>query len=224
MHDGHRKRLRKRFIKEGLDGFEDHQLLELLLFYSQPRQDTNPIAGQLLQRFGSLTAVLEADIQDLQEVSGVGEQSATLLHLLPPFTRRYLHDRVNRQRPRLQKAEEVAAYMIPLMAGRATEVFYVLCLDTQSRVVYAERIETGLVNATFVHPRQVVECALRHRAVSIIVAHNHPSGNLQPSAADIQLTRVLLSALKPLEIALPDHLIVAGGRYLSLLEAGLMPR
>jgi DNA repair protein RadC len=224
MHSGHRNRIRQRFLKEGLDGFEDHQILELLLFYSHPRQDTNPVAHQLLSRFGSLAAVLEANIQDLKEVTGIGEQSAILLNLLPQLTRRYLHDRVNRQRLRLQKAKEVAAYMIPLMAGRATEVFYVLCLDVQSRVVYAERIETGLVNATFVHPRQVVECALRHRAVSVIVAHNHPSGNLQPSAEDIHLTKMLLNALKPLEIGFPDHLIVADDRYLSLLEAGLMPR
>ncbi|MBT8420224.1 MAG: hypothetical protein KJO08_05100, partial [Gammaproteobacteria bacterium] len=156
LHQGHRERLRHRFLAEGLDSFEDHQILELILFQVFPRKDTNPIAHRLLNRFGSLSGVLEADPVDLATVEEVGERAATFLSLFPSVTRRYFHDRITRSQLRLNTPDLVAEYFIPLMAGRPEEVFYVLCLDTQCRALYPALLGKGTVKEAHVQPRHVV--------------------------------------------------------------------
>ncbi|MDA8164490.1 MAG: DNA repair protein RadC [Desulfobacteraceae bacterium] len=223
LHTGHRDRLRNRFQEEGLDSFEDHQILELLLFHAIPRGDTNPVSHRLLQRFGSLSAVLEADPLDLASVEGMGEKAALFLAMIPQVTRRYFHDRVVRDRPKLNTSEAVAEYLIPLMAGRPEEVFYALCLDTQCRVLYPALIGEGTVKEAAVHPRHVVEEAIRHRAASVILAHNHPAGTAKPSQQDHALTRTLVQALGPLDIKVLDHIIVAGEETFSFTREGLLP-
>lgn len=224
LHQGHRERLRNRFLSEGLDGFEDHQVLELLLFHVIPRSDTNPIAHLLLRRFGSLSAVLEADPKDLALVEGVGKQAALFLSMIPQVTRRYFHNRVSRDRPQLTTSEGVADYLVPLMAGRPEEVFYVLCLDAQCRVIYPALISEGTVKDAHVHPRHVVEEAIRHRAASVILAHNHPSGSARPSNHDHRLTKHLVQALGALEIGVLDHIIVAGELAFSFAREGVLPQ
>ncbi|MEI6415028.1 MAG: DNA repair protein RadC [Pseudomonadota bacterium] len=224
MHQGHRERLRARFLEEGLDGFEDHQVLELLLFQAIPRSDTNPIAHQLMQRFGTLSAVLEADPKDLASVTGVGDRVAAFISLIPQITRRYFHDRVKRDKPRLASAEMVTAYLVPLMAGRPEEVFYVLCLDSQCRVLYPALIGEGTVKEAHIHPRHVVEAALRHRAASVILAHNHPGGTPRPSTADHQITVLLVQALGAIGIPVLDHLVVAGEQAYSFAREGVLPQ
>nr|VFK20038.1 MAG: DNA repair protein RadC [Candidatus Kentron sp. LPFa] len=224
LHQGHRERLKNRFLSEGLDSFEDHQVLELVLFQVLQRRDTNPIAHRLLDRFGSLSAVLEADPRDLASVEGVGKHAATFLSLLPAVTRRYFHDRVTRDRPQLDNSELVTEYFIPLMAGRSEEVFYVLCLDAQCRVLYPALLSEGTVKETHVHPRRVVETAIRHRAVSVILAHNHPSGTPHPSRQDEDLTRRLVQTLGGVDIRVLDHVIVAGKDAYSFAESGVLPR
>ena len=134
LHKGHRERLRER---EGLDNFEDHQVLELILFQAIPRLDTNPIAHRLMQRFGSLSAVLEADPNDLAVVEGVGPNAAAFLSMIPQVTRRYFLDRIRHTRKPLNTSEAAAEYLVPLMAGRSEEVFYVICLDSQLRILYS---------------------------------------------------------------------------------------
>lgn len=223
LHQGHRERLRNRFLAEGLDGFEDHQVLELLLFHAIPRGDTNPAAHRLLCRFGSLSAVLEADPRDLVAVEGIGKQATVFLTLIPQITRRYLHDRVSRDRPQLMTSDAVAEYLVPLMAGRAEEVFYVLCLDTQCRVIYPALLSEGTVKDAPVQPRKVVEEAIRHRAASVILAHNHPSGTAKPSNHDHRLTQHLVQALGALDIPVLDHLIVAGEQAYSFAREGVLP-
>lgn len=223
LHSGHRERLRKRFQEEGLDGFADHQVLELLLFHAIPRGDTNPVAHRLIKRFGSLSAALEADPKDVASVDGIGEKAAAFLSMIPQVTRRYFHDRVLRDRPQLNSSEAVAEYLVPLMAGRPEEVFYVLCLDTQCRVLYPALISEGTVKDAYVHPRHVVEETIRHRAASVILAHNHPAGTARPSTADHQLTRLLVQALGPLEIRVLDHLVVAGEQTYSFAREGVLP-
>lgn len=223
IHSNHRERLRRRFQEEGLDNFDDHQVLELLLFHVIPRDDTNPIAHLLMQRFGSLSAVLEADPKDLASVGGIGEKSSAFLAMLPQLTRRYFHDRVLRDRPKLDSSEAVTDYLIPLMAGRPEEVFYVLCLDTQCRVVYPALISEGTVKEAAVYPRHVVEEAIRHRAASVIFAHNHPAGTAKPSQQDHHLTRLLVQALGPLDIKVLDHIIIAGDQAFSFAREGILP-
>lgn len=223
LHSGHRERLRRRFLEEGIDSFEEHQVLELLLFHVIPRGDTNTTAHRLIQRFGSLSAVLEADPKDVATVDGIGEKAAAFLAMIPQVTRRYYHDRVLRDRPKLNSSDLVAEYLVPLMAGRPEEVFYVLCLDTQCRVLYPALISEGTVKEAAVYPRHVVEAALRHRAASVIFAHNHPAGTFTPSPQDHNLTKLLVQALGPLDIKVLDHIIVAGNRAYSFASEGVLP-
>lgn len=223
LHTGHRKRLRMRFLKEGLDSFEDHQVLELLLFQAVPRRDTNPLAHKLIKRFGSLSAVLEADPKDLASVEGVGENAAAFLSMIPHVTRRYLHDRVKHSRKPLNSSESAAEYLVPLMAGRSEEVFYLICLDSQLKVLYPALISEGTVKDALVHPRHVAEAAVRHKAASVILAHNHPAGSAKPSVHDHKLTRSLVQALGGIHVQVVDHIIVAGEQIYSFSREGTLP-
>lgn len=223
VHDGHRDRLRLRFLKEGLDGFEDHQVLELLLFHAIPRRDTNPIAHRLIRRFGGLSAVLEADPKDLASVEGVGPTAAAFLSVIPQITRRYLHGKVRHSRMTLNTSESAAEYLISLMAGRPEEVFYVICLDSRLRVLYPALISEGTVKDALVHPRKVAEAAVRHRAASVILAHNHPAGSARPSVHDHKLTRNLVQTLGGINIQVVDHIIVAGEQIYSFQREGTLP-
>lgn len=222
-HVGHRDRLRSRFARDGLDGFDDHQVLELLLFYAIPRVDTNPIAHRLLDRFGSLAAVLEADRADLASVPGVGPAAAALLSMVPQISRRYLQDRTGCHRPQLNSSEAVAAFVVPLMAGRPEEVFYVLCLDAQCRLIRAALVAEGTVSGARIEPRHVVECAVRHRAASVVLAHNHPQGTARPSPDDHRITQTLAAAVSPIGIRLLDHVVVANGEVFSFAREGVLP-
>jgi len=223
LHKGHRERLRERFLREGLDNFEDHQVLELLLFQAIPRLDTNPIAHRLMQRFGSLSAVLEADPKDLAGVEGVGANAAAFLSMIPQVTRRYFLDRIKHARKPLNTSEAAAEYLVPLMAGRTEEVFYVICLDSQLRILYPALVSEGTVKDALVHPRHVVEAAVRHKAASVILAHNHPGGNATPSAQDHKLTRHMVQALGAISIRVADHIIVAGEHIYSFSREGMLP-
>jgi DNA repair protein RadC len=211
-------------LEDGLDGFEDHQVLELLLFHVVSRGDTNPTAHRLMQRFGSLSAVLEADPKDLARVEGVGAKVAAFLAMIPQITRRYYQDRVNRDAPRLNSSEAVAEYLVPLMTGRPEEVFYVLCLNSQSRVLYPALISEGSVKEAHVNPRHVIEDALRHRAASVVLAHNHPGGSAKPSNADHRLTALLVRTLGAIGIPVLDHVIVAGQDTFSFAREGVLPK
>ncbi|AUG57775.1 RadC family protein [Acetivibrio saccincola] len=221
MHTGHRKRLKKRFLEEGLDSFEPHQVLELLLFFSIPRRDTNEIAHRLLKRFGSLSGVFEADIKDLMEVNGIGENSAFLISMIPQLSRRYLNDRW-RDKPQLNSSSKAGNYAVSLFAGRTYEVFYVICLDAQNRVNYAALVHEGTINEAPIYPRIIVETALRHKANSVILAHNHPGGSLNPSRGDVEATKVIKNALESISIKVVDHIIVCGEKYVSFAERGLL--
>ncbi|MBF0308851.1 MAG: DNA repair protein RadC [Magnetococcales bacterium] len=222
LNAGHRGRLRERFLREGLEGFPDHQVLELLLFYILPRRDTNRLAHQLIRRFGSLSAVLEADPVDLAGIEGIGRNAAVFLTLFPPLTRRYLHDRATRDKPALNQPEVTCRFVVPLMLGRTEEVFYVLCLDSRLRLLFPALISHGTVKKALVHPRQVVEAAIRHKASGIILAHNHPSGSVKPSPEDIEFTKRLQQALTVLDIRLLDHIIVAGTETCSMAKRNLL--
>jgi DNA repair protein RadC len=223
LHEGHRQRLRRRFLEEGLDTFEDHQVLELLLFQAIPRLDTNPIAHRLMQRFGTLSAVLEADPNDLASVEGVGTKAAAFLAMIPQVTRRYFLDRVKHARKPLVTIEAATEYLVPLMAGRAEEVFYLICLDSQLRVLYPALVSEGTVKDALVHPRRAVEAAVRHRAAAVILAHNHPGGSAKPSNHDHSLTRHLVQAFGGIDVRVVDHIIVAGDHIYSFANEGTLP-
>jgi len=219
--EGHRGRLRQRFLAGGLDAFHDHEVLELLLTFAIPRRDVKPAGKALLEHFHSLSAVLDASAEELKAVAGIGSESAVLLTLIPRLLERYHKDRW-RSVKTLSSTQEAVQYLMGHFQAERVEVFCLLALNSQNGLIAMERIQEGTVNRTAVFPRLVVEAALKHRATAVIFAHNHPSGNPEPSSADRQLTRKLKRLLHELDITVHDHIILAGNRYYSFAERGEM--
>ena len=219
IHAGHRQRLKERFLTEGLDNFTDVQVLELALFYCIPQKDTNPIAHALLDHFGSLSQVLEATPAELQKVKGIGENTATFLHLITQIGRYYLVDRVQRVEI-LTTIEACGRYMVPRFFGRRLETVFLLCLDAKCKVLCCKEVGEGSVNSAGISVRRIVETALGANATSVVLAHNHPSGMALPSAEDIQTTRRVAAALSAVEITLADHIVVADDDFVSMMQSG----
>ena len=220
-HAGHRQRLKKRFLETRLDGFDDLTALELLLFYALPRQDTRPIAKRLLERYGSLAAVLEASVQDLQQVEGVGPGGALLLTLVPAVAQRYLIQRTDVGEI-LNTTERCGAYLLPRFFGERDEVVWLLCLDGKCKALDCRMLFRGSVNAAGVSVRKIVETALACNATGVVLAHNHVSGIALPSREDVLTTQRLKTALNAVDICLVDHLVVAGDDFVSMADSKLM--
>lgn len=220
-HSGHRDRLRKRFLTHGLDVLQDHEVLELLLFYAVPRKDTNALARTLLQHFGSIAAVLEAPLSELKAVGGIGDSAAVLLHLITPLSRRYLLSR-NEKGICLDTTQACGEYLLPYFFGATEELVYVLCLDAKCKVLTCRLLHTGSVNSSAVSLRKVAEIAIGCAATSVVLAHNHPSGLALPSKADKETTLLLKNTLEPLEILLADHIIVADQDFVSMADNGFL--
>ena len=219
IHDGHRERMKERFRTEGLDNFTEIQVLELLLFYCIPRKDTNPISHALLDRFGSLSQVLEAPISELERVPGIGESAATFLSLTTALGRYY---QVNRamQGEILSTIEKCGNYLVSRFYGRRNETVFLLCLDAKCKVLCCREIGEGSVNSAGIPIRRIVETALGANATSVVLAHNHPSGIALPSGEDVATTRRVAAALSTVDIVLVDHIIVADDDYVSMVQTG----
>ena len=220
IHDGHRQRLKNRFLTEGMDNFEPVQVLELLLFYCIPRVDTNPIAHRLIEYFGSLHQVLEASPGELKKVPGIGDSVATFLPLVTSVGR-YYHVECSKDVKILTNLAQCGKYLIPKFFGRRNETVFLLCLDAKCKVLCCKEVGEGSVNSAAVPIRRIVEMALGANATSVVLAHNHPSGVALPSNEDVQTTRRLAMALDAVEITLIDHMVVAEGDYVSLRQSGL---
>ena len=222
VHDGHRARRKAQFREHGLDVFTDHGALELLLFYALPQKDVNPLAHRLLNRFGSLEAVLSAPPEELESVKGVGEHAATLLTLLLPLVRR-AHMQSAGSGVALCNPEQLGRYFRGLFFGVRQEVFYEACLDAKGKLLRCCKIADGSVNDVHVNMRCIVENALRCNASAVALAHTHPSGVALPSPDDNTTTLMACDALRTVGVELVDHIIVADGEFVSLRENGLLP-
>lgn len=220
IHAGHRQRLKDRFLQEGLDGFTDIQALELLLFYCIPRQDTNELAHRLLNRFGSLYQVLEADVETLMQVEGIGANAATFLKLIPAAGRYYYVDRTRHIDQPLLTTEACGQYLLSHFHGRCNETVFLLCLDAKCKVLSCRLLGEGGINSAGVPVRRVVEVALNDKATSVVLAHNHPSGIALPSQEDIATTLRIAGALEAVEVLLADHLVFADEDYISMVQSG----
>lgn len=220
IHREHRKRVKNRFRMEGLDHFDEIHVLELLLFYGIPQGDTNPLAHRLLDRFGSLSQVLEAPAEELEKVSGVGEHVATLLNLIRDISRYYM---VNRSMgcQILTTTDACGDYLVPYFVGRRDETVFLLCLDSKCKVISCKEVGSGSVNSAAVSVRKIVETALSANATSVVLAHNHPSGFAYPSDEDRLTTRRVAIALDAVGILLADHVVVADDDYVSMADSGL---
>ena len=219
VHKGHRERLKGRFLETGLDSFTDVQALELLLFYAIPQKDTNPIAHALLDRFGSLSQVLDAEAEELKKVPGISGHAATLLRLVTDLARFYQVDSAQRTEV-LTSLDACGHYLVPRFFGRKVETVFLLCLDAKCKVLCCREVGEGSVNAASISVRKVVEAALSANATSVVLAHNHPSGVALPSADDVQTTRRIAAALSAVEINLIDHIVVAEGDFISMTQSG----
>ncbi len=223
IHGEHRCRVRQRFEESGLDDFTQVQVLELLLFYAIPRRDTNPAAHELIARFGSLAGVLEAPLEELEQVPGVGHNAALLLSMMPQLGRYYMTNRAQVTRI-LNTVDLYGDYLMPCFFGRKTEVVYLLCLDAKCKPLSCRMVGEGDVNSAAVPIRRIVEMALASNSTMVVLAHNHPSGLAIPSPEDVQTTLRLREALQVVDISLTDHLIIADDDYISMFQSGYLPR
>ena len=219
IHGGHRGRMKQRYLSQGLDGFSDHEVLELLLYYAIPRSDVNPLAHRLIDHFGSLHAVLDAEVGELTEVAGVGESTALLLRFVRDLNRRYLLDK-QEKRPSLAEPEAAGKLFLPYFYGIQEERVYAAFLDDDLRLINCRLLFEGGINYAPLSVRKLVEAALREKATGVILAHNHPAGQAIPSLEDREATLQIRSALEAMEIRLLDHIIVAGEDYISMEECG----
>lgn len=217
VHEFHRERMRAKYIESHFKGFEDHEVIEFLLFYAVPRRDTNELAHRLINEYGSLINLFEADPVDVQKRCKVSEKTAIMVTMAPHIVRRYFQAQ-NCERDELNNSRLIGKYVISLLSARAYEAFYCVCLDTKRRVIGSALLSEGSKTQTEIYPRQVVECALKYRASGIVIAHNHPSTDLLPSSSDESCTQTIKRIVEAIDIDLIDHVIVGGNKYYSFAE------
>lgn len=223
LEKGHRERLRKRYIKSGLEGFNDYEILELLLTYSIARKDVKPIAKELIEKFGTIDEIAKSDIKSLLEVDGIGEGSAVFLKLIGDVALTLYREKIEDKDILTIKSKNILlSYLRGEIGHSPREEFKILFLDISNKLIASETLFSGTIDKSAIYPREIVERVIKNRAKSVIFAHNHPSGNISPSKKDIELTQYMYDSLKLLEIRLLDHIIVTKNSYFSFLEEGLI--
>jgi DNA repair protein RadC len=218
----HRKRLRQKFLAAGMAAFHDYEVVELLLTFAIPRRDVKPQAKELLREFGSLKGIVDAEIGDLEKISGVGKESAIVIKFIRELATLYLEQKA-KEKPQIACTSELLDFCRTAMGAKKDEEFCVIYLDAQNQIIEFETVQKGIANQAVVYPRQVLEKALRKKASALILAHNHPSGHVRPSDADIRLTKTIQETAKALDILIHDHIIIGENRFFSFREEGLIP-
>lgn len=220
VHEGHRNRLRQRFVEHGLDTFSQHEVLELLLYYCIPRKDTNELAHKLIRRFGSVGQVFEASSRELAEVEGMGQNAAAFFDLLRA-TYRYIQINKNDKKKQMLSVADYGEHLENFFLGSFKEEVYLLCLDAKSCVIGCYKISEGGVNSTNVSIRKIVDMAIKSNAVSVVLAHNHPGGLALPSPDDVRTTYTIAQALLAVDVLLVDHVVIAESDYVSMRQSGI---
>jgi len=220
-HAGHRERLRERFLKAGPEALADHEMIELLLFSAIPRKDTKPVAKQLIATFGSYEEVIAAPVERLRAVAGVSDIAATLIKAIEAAAVRLAKKQVHRK-PVISSWSALLDYCKANIARAPVEQFRILLLDRKNRLIDDALMAEGTIDHTPVYPREIVKRALENGASSIILVHNHPSGDPTPSRADIDMTKAIATAAKPLGITVHDHLVIGRNGHASFRELGLL--
>ncbi len=217
VHSGHRQRMKERFLSGGLEGFSDHEVIELILFYAIPRRDVNELSHRLVETFGSYRAIFDADFEDLCAVDGIGENAATLIKLMAESFRRYaLSDEDSLLYDTLR---QVGDYAVKLYIGVSVEKLYAMLFDNKMKLIDTVMLAEGAVNSVRVSTRTIIEKALKKSASSIILIHNHPSGTPYPSDEDVRFSEYLRGLLANFDITLIDHVIVSGRYYRPVFES-----
>jgi DNA repair protein RadC len=217
--DGHRQRLREKFLTAGLAGFHDYEVIELLLTIATPRKDCKDVAKAALKRFKTFPGVLEASPRELCEVKGIGPKNLFGLKLIKAVAERYLEKRLIKK-DALNSSKDLFDYLCHSIRDKGRECFEVIYLDAKNRVITSETLFEGTLTASSVYPREVVRSTLNHQAAALIFAHNHPSGDPNPSEEDVCVTRQLVYACKVMGITVHEHLIMGDNRYFSFADQG----
>ncbi|MFI3227822.1 MAG: DNA repair protein RadC [Clostridia bacterium] len=218
VHQGHRNRVKEKFLENGFRGMHPHEKLEFLLFFSIPRGDTNPIAHNLLERFGNIAGVFDATIEELSKVKGVGINTAILIKAIPQFAREYAES--TRTLNIISSTTEAGKHMLPKFIGCTRETLYITLLDNKSNVIKDVFISEGTVNQVSVNVRKIIELSIKYEASRVILGHNHPNGLALPSLADEYTTNKVRDALALIGVDLFDHIVVADDDYVSMYDSG----
>ena len=218
---GHRKRLRDRFLKSGLEGFHDYEIIELLLTLGTPRKDCKEQAKLAIQEFNDLQGVINATTESLCEIKGIGPINVFGIKLIKAVADKYFERNFLQSNP-ISNSQDLKKYLSLTLREEQNEVFKVIYLDAKNKIINAETLFSGTITATAVYPRKVVQAALRYNAVSLIFAHNHPSGDPEPSSEDISITKKLFFACKVVGIIVHEHMIIGGDKFYSFAENGLI--
>lgn len=219
--EGHRKRLREKFLQGGLDGFLDYEIVELLLTLGTPRKDCKAIAKVATERFGGLKGVLEALPEELRQIQGLGPHNIFGLKLFQALSTRYAKEKLPKKIA-LDSSQAAIAFLKEKIGKEKKEHFYMLALDSRNNLLTMSNISVGTLDASLVHPREVFKGAIQATAAKVIIAHNHPSGDPEPSEGDLMITQKLVDAGKILEIEVADHIVVTGNDYVSFKERKLI--
>jgi DNA repair protein RadC len=218
---GHRRRLREKFLKGGLEGFLDYEVVELLLSFGSPRRDCKEQAKQALKKFKTLSGVLGASEESLQEIKGIGLHSIFGLKFVQQVSRRFLKEKMM-TRPVCRCSREVFDYLYHVLRDSKKEKFKAIFLDTKNQILDEKTVFEGTVDSSAVYPREILKDALKHDASSLIFVHNHPSGDPDPSASDREITKELVFAASVMQIKVLDHIIIGNNRYFSFADQGLI--
>ena len=227
-NQGHRERIKEKFLKNGIDGFAEYEILELLLTYCIPRKDTKPIAKELLNKFKSLDNVFKADLDKLSAIDGLGKNTVTFLKLIGDLPSIIYKDElknkklVDKETLKISNKDVLLKYLRNKIGYEEIEKFYVLYLSSSNEVIEFEENSVGTLDRSSVYPREIYKKIINLNAKSVILAHNHPSDNITPSKCDIELTNEIAKGLKNFGALLIEHIIITKNSYFSFLEEGLI--
>jgi DNA repair protein RadC len=218
---GHRKRLREKFLKSGLSGFQDYEVIELLLSLGTPRRDCKPQAKEAIRRFKTLRGVLEASEEELDQIEGIGPHSIFGIKFMQAVAREFLRER-SIGKEVCSSSQEIFDYFYHSMRDLKKEIVKIVYLNTQNQIVEFKDLAQGTVDSSYLYPREVIEGAIKSGAASLVIVHNHPSGNPEPSESDKELTRDLVYAGTVMKINILDHIIIGDNKYFSFAAAGMI--
>lgn len=219
--EGHRRRLREKFIKSGISGFHDYEIVELLLTLGTPRKDCKQQAKEAMRKFKTLRGVLEAPMEELQEVKGIGPHNAFGIKLVQEVAREFLKEKIL-EKPICKSSREIFDYLYHSMRDLKKEVFKVIFLDGGNKIIDIEDLFEGTLDTSSIYPREVMKSAIKNNAVGLIFVHNHPSGNPEPSQSDGDITEDLVFAGNSMQIKVLDHIIIGDNKYFSFADDGLI--
>ncbi len=219
IHSGHRARIKTKFLANGFENMLDYEILELLLFYSIPYKDTNVIAHNLINTFGSISSVLDASVENLTNIDGITQNSAVLIKMIPQLASAYNIDKHDKSRTFC--VQEACSMFLDKYIGVINETVYLALINSYGRLIYMDKVAEGNLNKSYIYMRKLVLTALQHNAQYAILAHNHPSGVAMPSSSDVETTQKIKKILSELNVTLVDHIIIGNGEAVSLKSSDM---